>query len=458
VSHPHDRLPPHGGPLHGLTGLGELVDDIRRHLRSRLWLQIVAGMVLGVGVGLLLSPADTGLVSEGTGDRIAEWLSLPGHVFLALIQMMVIPLVVTSIVLGIAANEDLPTLRRLGLRIAPYFVVTTLVAVVIGIVAAYVVSPGRYVDSDLVRATLGTGAQAAAPGESLEDASLPTRIVELVPTNPISAAVEKSMLQLVVFSILVGIALLSIDRRRARPVLELSSSIQELSMKVVSWAMAMAPVAVFGLIAQITLQVGLEALVGVSVYVATVLGGLATLLALYLAIVALLARRSPFRFLAAVREAMLLAFSTSSSAAVMPLSIETAEKKLGVPAAVSQFVIPLGATVNMAGTALYQAVAAVFLAQVFAVDLTMGQLVMLTLTTVGASIGSPSTPGVGIVILATILAGIGVPASGVALIIGVDRILDMSRTAVNVVGDLVGCVLVQGTDVGSRPPEAVSAG
>jgi Na+/H+-dicarboxylate symporter len=186
-----------------------------------------------------------------------------------------------------------------------------------------------------------------------------------------------------------------------------------------------------------------------SVYVATVLGGLLLLLILYLVIVATVARMSPWSFLRAVREVQLLAFSTSSSAAVMPLSIRTAEEKLKIRPSIAQFVIPLGATINMNGTALYQGVATVFLAQVFGVELGMGELVLVVITAVAASIGSPATPGVGIIILAMVLGAAGVPAAGLGLIIGVDRILDMSRTAVNVTGDLVAAKVLDRTMGGS---------
>lgn len=424
--------------------LTELGYTVSRHLRSRLWAQILVAMVAGIATGVALSPQGGGALDQPTADTVGAWLALPGNLFLALIQMIVIPLVVTSIVLGIGAGEDPSYLRKVGLRIAPYFVSTTFVAVAIGIAFALVIEPGRFVDGSLIEAASPehAGPVTASESAALGEQTLPDRIVGLIPQNPIGAAIEESMLQIVVFALLVGVALVSIPNERARPVLELLGSIQELSMKVVSWAMVIAPLAVFGLLAQIAMQVGIDALLGMGVYVATVLAGLLALVVVYLGIVTLLGRRSPLKFLSAVREAQLLAFSTSSSAAVMPLSIRTAEKKLGVSPSISQFVVPLGATVNMDGTALYQVVAAVFLTQVFGVDLSVTELILLTLTTVGASIGSPSTPGVGIVILATILQSVGVPASGVALIIGVDRILDMSRTAVNVTGDLTACVVL----------------
>jgi Na+/H+-dicarboxylate symporter len=213
-------------------------------------------------------------------------------------------------------------------------------------------------------------------------------------------------------------------------------------MKIVSWAMALAPAAVFGLLAKVSIEIGFEAIVGMAVYIATVLLGLVLLFCVYLIIVGVLARRKPWHFAAAIREVQLLAFSTSSSAAVMPLSMKTAQTRLGVRPAIAQFIVPLGATVNMDGTALYQIIAAIFLTQVYHIDLTTSQLLLLSVTTIGASIGSPSTPGVGIVILATVVQSIGVPAEGIALIIGVDRILDMSRTAINVTGDLTACVVM----------------
>ena len=213
-------------------------------------------------------------------------------------------------------------------------------------------------------------------------------------------------------------------------------------MTVVRWAMILAPFAVFGLLAQLTAKIGLDALIGMAAYVATVLLGLLLLFAIYLIVLFIGAKKKPLSFLSATREVMLLAFSTSSSAAVMPLSIKTAEEKLGVRPSVSQFIIPLGATINMNGTALYQGVAAIFLAQVFNVDISLGGMALIVITAVGASIGTPATPGVGIVILAMVLGSVGVPAAGIALIMGVDRILDMSRTAINVSGDLVATVLM----------------
>ncbi|MGV7222191.1 MAG: dicarboxylate/amino acid:cation symporter [Nitrospinales bacterium] len=424
--------------------LGEQVDKLHFLIRTHLWAQILIGLALGVSVGLLISPSGLALVSPHLADIIAGWLALPGQIFLALIQMVVIPLVISSIMIGLSSSGSQKELKNLGLRITPYFLATTVVAVAIGISVALLIKPGKYIDSQLIEKTLSTVQHTDSPIKTNAlPQSIPDRVAALIPENPTQAALEKSMLQIVILAILLGIATVSISQEQAKPAIDLASSVQELSMKIVSWAMVLAPIAVFGLIAQVTIKIGFDAIVGMSVYVGTVLLGLLVLLTFYLAIILLITRQNPWHFLVKIRDAQLLAFSTSSSAAVMPLSMKTAQESLGVRPSIAQFIIPIGATVNMDGTALYQVIAAIFLTEVFGVDLTSGSLILLMATTVGASIGAPSTPGVGIVILATILQGIGVPASGIALILGVDRILDMCRTAVNVTGDLTASVVME---------------
>lgn len=408
-------------------------------------------MAAGIVVGLTLSPSGGAVISESAANLVATWLALPGRLFLALIQMVVVPLVLSSIVLGIATSGDAAFLKRIGSRIAPYFVATTATAVLIGACIALWFAPGQYLGDGIAEAVateavtnqiISGSDSVVATAPTVSSQTLPEQIIEIIPTNPTHAILSRSMFQIVILAIFTAVALVSIAPSRAKPIVDLCVSLQDISMKVVSWAMALAPVAVFGLLAQICVQVGFDAIVGVGAYVGTVLVGLLLLLGFYLMVVALVARRNPLVFLKAIWSVQLLAFSTSSSAAVMPLSMKTAEESLEVSRPVSQFIVPLGATVNMDGTALYQVVAAVFLTQVYGIELTLAQLILLSVTTVGASIGSPSTPGVGIVILATIVQGIGVPAEGIALILGVDRMLDMTRTAVNVSGDLTACVVM----------------
>ena len=441
-----------------LFDLGALFAKIEFLLRAKLWAQILVAMALGIGVGLLLAPSGVGLLSAATATAVAEWVALPGGVFLGLIQMVVIPLVTTSIVLGLTSAGDPKFLAKVGMRIAPYFVATTTIAVAIGTALVLLIRPGDYIDSELIAKVEGSGGIAPPAAADHPARSLPEQLTSLIPTNPLEAQLDEAMLQVVVLAIIGGVVLLTMPSTRARPLLELADSIQQATMKVVSWAMALAPLAVFGLLCDITIRVGFDAILGMGVYVGTVLLGLLALLLVYLIIVAVFGRRSPFTFLGKIRGVQLLAFSTSSSAAVMPLSMKTAEEELEVDRSIASFIIPLGATVNMDGTALYQVCAAVFLAQVYGIELSAGALILLMVTTVGASIGSPSTPGVGIVILGSILTGIGVPAGGIALIIGVDRILDMSRTAVNVSGDLTACVVMNRWLAGVTPDPPDPAG
>ncbi len=411
-------------------------------VKAKLWVQIMIGMAAGIGVGLVLGPS-VGLVEASTAKVIGNWLAFPGKLFLAMIQMIVIPLIFSSVIRGLAASEDMTQLRSMGLKVVFFFVLTTILAIVIGLGVATLIKPGSYIDPDMIQNVVDVRIP-----ETREDvgglpgfAEMPARIVGLLPENPLGSLVRTEMLQIVIFAIFIGIALLSMAPQQSRPLLDLLGSLQDVCMTVVKWAMRIAPLAVFGLLANLTATVGFDVLIGMAVYVATVLAGLAILMFVYILIVAG-AGHSPWGFLGRIREVQLLAFSTSSSAAVMPLSIRTADNDLGVRPSISQFVIPLGATINMNGTALYQGAATVFVAQVFGVDLSLAALAFVVATAVSASIGAPATPGVGIVILATLLEGVGIPAAGVALIIGVDRILDMSRTAINVTGDLTACVVM----------------
>jgi Na+/H+-dicarboxylate symporter len=248
------------------------------------------------------------------------------------------------------------------------------------------------------------------------------------------------MLSILVFAIIVGVSMISLPKQSSQPILDLLESVQKITMKVVSWAMRLAPFAAFGLMAGITSKVGLSALTGLGAYMATVIIGLFVMMLVYIIIIKIFAKRPISSTFAMMKDAQLLAFSTSSSAAVMPVSIKTAEEKLKVKPKVSQFVIPLGATINMDGTALYQIIAVFFLAQLFNIDLGFTTILLITLTALAASIGAPSAPGTGIVILSTILIAAGIPPVGVVLLLGVDRLLDMTRTMVNVTGDLTACL------------------
>ncbi len=414
--------------------------NVRGLLKSRLWAQILIALVLGGVLGLFFSPSmgSSLALSPDEAEKLAQWLHLPGAIFLNMIQMVVIVLVMTSIILGLTSAGDPEILAKFASRISPYFVLTTTIAVLIGAAVAIVIKPGRFIDVDI----LGNGTTPSDIVEGVEivgDNSLTQSISSIIPSNVTEAVLTQNMFQLVVVAIMVGTAISSIGVSKSEPVLRLLQSAQSIALKIVSWAMRLAPIAVFGLIFEFVMQVGVSALVGMSAYIMSVVLGLVILVIFYMIVVAAIGKRNPKEFAKAISAVQLLAFSTSSSAATMPLTLKVAEIRLKIRPSIAKFIVPLGATVNMDGTALYQVVAALFVCQAYGVQLDPQAFSILVLSVVGASIGSPSTPGVGIVILATILQSLGIPASGVAILLGVDRILDMCRTSVNVTGDLVAC-------------------
>ncbi|MEQ8844587.1 MAG: dicarboxylate/amino acid:cation symporter [Phycisphaerales bacterium] len=434
--------------------------------RTRLWAQVLVGLAAGVCVGAVLGP-DVGLVEPATGETIGRWLAIPGRVFLGLISLVLVPLVLVSIVQGITGSGGGERLRRLGGRLLAFVVVTTTLASVLGVLLATTLKPGdllmRAMAEDQARAAeleqrtaeiqpadaaLVPAPQPPDVGQTMLDRG-PDLVVDLVPTNVTAIVLERNMLAIVIVAVLLGIACTVSSRDRVRPLLDVFAAVLEIAMSIVKWAMFLAPLAVFGLIAQLVIQVGLGSMGTLAAYAGTVLLGLLVLYAMFLGIVAVFTRHSVIGFARAIAPVQLVAFSTSSTAAVMPMSISTAVGALGVRSQTANLVIPLAATINMAGTALYQTVAVLFLAQAAGLDLSVGVTVGVVVSVVAASIGAPGTPGVGVVILSQIATGAGIPATGLPLVLGLDRPLDMVRTAVNVTGDLTACVVVDGGRGGS---------
>jgi Na+/H+-dicarboxylate symporter len=432
-------------PRHN-NSLTNLSHNLHSLLEKKLWLKILIGMGLGALTGLFLKHFG-GYVDPASVEIIGEWVALPGYIFLGLLKMIVIPLILASIILGVASSRSMSELKKTGLLTAAYSMVTTAIATGIGLGMALYIQPGKFISGNVIESALGGETQAATASTNFSlihsASTLPSTLVgTLLPSNPLEAVVNGEMLQVVIIAVIIGVALVSLEKSQSTPMVNFLNSVQAVCMTVVKWSMSLAPIAVFGLLTKFTIEFGIEALMGLAVYVVTVLLSLLLLMCLNLLIVFVVDRHNPFEFLKAIRDVMLLAFSTSSSAAVMPLTLKTAEEKLGVSPSISHFVIPLSATMNLNGTALYQGVATVFLAEVFGIHLSYFQLLTVMITAVVASIGTPSIPGVGLVVLSVILESVGIPTSGIALILGVDRILDMSRTAVNVTGDLVTCKVI----------------
>lgn len=430
-----------------------LNDRLERWIEGRLWLKVLLGLALGVVVGLLLGP-ELGLFSERTVTIITAWLALPGQIFLALIQMIVVPLVIASVVRGLAANRDFAALKKIGALALLFILLTTIIGTVAGIGLGQVIQPGTYVAGEALMDDFPETRPPASGFPAVEQ--VPDKLLGLFPKNPMASMVSGEMLQVILFATILGFALVSIEPKRAQPLMDLLGALQEVSMRVVAWAMYLAPLAVFGLITRLVANLGLEVLAGMLMYVLTVIAGLLVLAIFYLVWVRLVCGIGPLGFLRNARELLLLAFSTSSSAAVMPLTMQLTESTYAVQSGIARFLIPLGATINMTGTALYQGVATVFLAQIFHVDLSLTNYVFIVTMAIAASVGSPATPGAGIVILSMVLEGVGIPAAGVALLLGVDRVLDMCRTAINVMGDVVMC-LTANRLLGGAEPGVVAA-
>lgn len=411
-------------------------------IRDHLWARVMIGLMLGLIMGVVLGP-DLSLLEREVSLNLSNWIAFPGYLFLAVIKMVVVPLVFTSIICGVAAGNSVEVLKKLGTNVIFYFLFTTTIAVSIGLGLSYLLSPGLLIDSGLVDLSNHASVGASINEALVDKTNIPKRLAAIIPTNPMESMASGEMLQIVIFAAFVGAALVVMPKEKANPFLKVNVSVQDVCMTIVNWVLKLAPYAVFGLIAQVMIKMGLSALSGMLYYMMTVVLGLLCVMAVYLTIIKVVGKRSPFAFLKQIRNAQLIAFSTSSSSATMPVTLKVAEEEVKVNPIVSRFVVPLGTTINMDGTALYQAIATVFLAQVFHIDLSLGDMLVVLITAIAASVGTPGTPGVGIVVLATILSTVGIPVEGIAIIIGVDRLLDMCRTTVNVTGDLTASVVLE---------------
>ncbi len=418
--------------------LNSLSIHLDRLVQGRLWMKVIIGLVLGAGLGALLNPS-AGLLSAEVSLRFADWLDLPGQIFMRLVQMIMIPLIFTSIITGIVSNTS-ENLKTFGFRLLLYFILTTAIAIIIGLVVTLIFKPGQYIYK--LGGFPSNDESQLIPNEQTNlIENIPNAISNLIPNNPLEAIITGEMLGVVIFTIIIGVAITQLNEGTARPIIRFSEAIQKICMIIVSWAMMLVPYAVFGLIAALLSRTGIEIFIGLGYYMAVVILGLMVLMVFYLILVSAVTKKNPFTFLKAIKEPQLLAFSTASSAAVMPLSMKTADEKLGISSNISDFIIPVGATINMDGTALFQCATTLFMAQAYGIELTILNLLLITFTVVAASIGTPAIPGGGVIILASVLQSAGIPVDGLIVVIGIDRILGMFRTSVNVTGDLAACLI-----------------
>lgn len=421
-------------------------------LHTRILIGLVAGAAAGIGVNLLAGDA-------AWVEALNHYLLGPaGQIFLRLLIMVVIPLVFATLVLGVAGLGDLRQVGRLGASTLGYFLVTTALAVIVGLALMNLIRPGEGLPPDTTRELLDSYAEDAS--QRLEASGADRfgiqTIVEIVPRNPIRAAADMQMLPVIFFSLIFGVALTLIPRDRAAPMVRLLEALADAVTKLIEIAMRLAPYGVFALIFVVTSRFGWALLGHLGLFVGVVVAGLL----LHCLVTLSLALRfgagvSPLWFWKAIRPAAITAFSTSSSNATLPTSMLVAERNLGLPREPAGFVLPLGATMNMNGTALFEGAAVLFVAQVFGVELSLGQQLIVVVLSVLTAIGTAGVPGGSIPLLMVMATSIGLPGEGIAIILGVDRLLDMCRTTVNVSGDLTAaCVVAHQAGLWSARPAA----
>jgi proton glutamate symport protein len=415
---------------------------------KKLHWQIIMGLVLGLLFGIAAA-------ALGWSAFTSAWIAPFGTIFINLLKLIAVPLILASLITGVASLSDLRRLSRIGGKTIAIYMGTTVVALVIGLLVVNILQPGKTVPPEtrerLQQSYQGDVEQRELQAESAKQRGPLQPIVDMVPDNFFASASDnRGMLQVVFVAIFVGIGLLMIPKQKAQPLLAFFDSLNALVIRLVEIIMLMAPIGVFALladtitsIAQDNLTQIVELLAALAYYcIAVLLGLLLQTFVTYPVLLKLFTPKSLRRFFPNIAPAQLVAFSTSSSGATLPITMEVAEKNLGISEEVSSFVLPLGATINMDGTGLYQAVAAVFIAQTLGMGLDLGAQLTIVFTAVLASIGTAAVPSAGIVMLVIILEAVGVPSAGIALILGVDRILDMCRTVTNITGDLTVATIV----------------
>lgn len=396
-------------------------------------------MILGIALGAYFATEPTWL-SETALNTLINWIAFPGNLFIRVVQMIMVPLMFSSVVQGIAGGNNKEYLMKSGPKLLLYYGMTTTTVLILSVIMTSLLNPGAYMDATrLLTEDMAITVPVTDPKSAFNIGNIPAMITDLLPANPLGALVSGDMLSIVIFAIIVGVSLANITPDTAIPLLKVLYSVQEIAMSITRWAMKLAPVAVFGLMCQVTSKVGIDTIMGLSMFMLTVMLGLLIVVMVYAGILFFVAGINLRQFFANAKDVLLLAFSTASSAAVMPLTIKTAEEKMGIHPAVSRFIIPVGVSLNMDGTAVFQAIATLFLAQVYGLQLETPTILLVIVTTILASIGTPSAPGAGVIVLGSVLGTIGIPVTAIALIIGVDRLLGMFRTSVNVMGDLVTC-------------------
>ena len=412
---------------------------LKNYIFKNLWFQVVISLIIGLTVGLILGD-DVGVsVDDESLDFITSYLKIPASIFVSLIYMIIVPLIFSSIVVAINSLGTTEKLKTLGLGVGVYFVITTTIAILVAVLLASLIAPGNLLDISALQESydLIDNDTKINEGFSLDD--IPNAVSTIIPKNPITSYLEGQMLSILIFALIIGLSMAALPKESAKPLLDILESVQKITLHILLFSMKIVPFAVFGLIVGMVSKIGLESMAGLGVYMITVVIGLAIMLSVYALILKFVAKRPISSTFSKFRNPQTVSFSTASSMATMPVTLKTAEENLKIDSRVSKFVIPFGTTVNMDGTALYQVIAVFFLAQLFSIELSPIAILVIIITSLLASIGTPAVPGAGTIVLSTILITVGIPPVGILLLLSVDRILDMIRTMVNVTGDLTAC-------------------
>ena len=411
-------------------------------LKLQLYTKVLIGLLVGVIFGVLAN-------QWGFSVFVFSYIKPIGSAFIKLISMVVVPLVFASLLVGTASLNDIRKLGRIGAKTVAYYLCTTIIAISIGLLLANTLKPGEGLSQE--KRTQLTESVSEKEGSQIETAlkkpTITDILLNIIPTNPVKAFVEGKMLQIIFLALMAGICLGLIPSERSRPVINFFEGINELIIQMVHIIMKLAPYGVFALISAVVADFGLGILFVLLKYSLVVIAGLILQVTIvYSSAIKIFSKHKIRTFFRGIRPAQLIAFSSASSSATLPVTMECTEKNLGVPGQIASFALPLGATINMDGTALYQGVSAVFIAQFYGMGLTVPQQLTIVLTAVLASIGTAGAPMAGVITLAIVLKSIGVPLEGIALIMGVERILDMCRTVVNVTGDASCAVVVASSE------------
>ena len=408
----------------------------------KLHWKIIIGMLLGVLFGLIMSQTSFG------SNFISDWIKPFGTIFINLLKLIAMPLILASLIKGISDLKDISKLSTIGTRTLGVYVCTTVLAVIIGLVLVNIVQPGNSITEetriDLVQEYEQGVLEKQQQAQKQSESGPLQPLVDVVPSNIFDATTNnRNMLQVIFFAIFFGIGMILIPPNQAKPVKEFFDGFNSVILKLIDLIMMSAPYGVFALLATLVVESpSIDLFIALGMYSLTLIIGLGLMIVVYMLIVKFLTNTNPVNFMNGVSAAQLLGFSTSSSAATLPVTMDCVEKNLGVDKEISSFVLPIGATINMDGTSVYQAVAAVFIAQAFGLDLSLGAQLGIIVTASLASIGAAAVPSAGIVMLVIVLGQAGIPEAGLALIIAVDRPLDMCRTIVNVTGDAAVSMIV----------------